>query len=376
MEKFNFQDNASGVDHGSEEASKRLLANSSELFFKPIDSGNKDFSDVITNKMDQSGVGSSKFELKSLNDPTDDNSAKDPTNPAFDLKSIIKMPERDTASDIRPYEPAKDESKAADPDNKPQESDTLSFDSLKALERGMPLERATALTAVNNFLKDNFDKFDKNKDSLVTGAELTESLKGQNTDGYGEKVLGFLNDSLNTLGIEPDYWGSRYGFTRNTLQRNEQKIVNYNDYRARQKALVPDANELADFGLKNFDSIDTNGDNRVTRWELGKAINNAPDAESRHQLSEMQENYKYLVNGPMGFTLNNYRRFFKDYISRERLSEYAREQYSARYARENGFATGFKQAKADLGKWAMGASEQEARGYLMGEKRLGDAGWF
>ncbi|MEZ4538048.1 MAG: hypothetical protein R3D26_24070 [Cyanobacteriota/Melainabacteria group bacterium] len=69
MEKFNFQDNASGVDHGSEEASKRLLANSSELFFKPIDSGNKDFSDVITNKMDQSGVGSSTFELEVVKRP-------------------------------------------------------------------------------------------------------------------------------------------------------------------------------------------------------------------------------------------------------------------------------------------------------------------
>ncbi|MEZ4538047.1 MAG: hypothetical protein R3D26_24065 [Cyanobacteriota/Melainabacteria group bacterium] len=67
---------------------------------------------------------------------------------------------------------------------------------------------------------------------------------------------------------------------RNTpAEKTSKKIVNYNDYRARQKALVPDAYELLT-STENFDSIDTNGDNRGYSGELGKAISNAPDAES------------------------------------------------------------------------------------------------
>ena len=69
----------------------------------------------------------------------------------------------------------------------------ISIGSLQSVKKGMPLEEANALTAVHNFLKINFNAFDRNQDSKVTSEELSKGLERIKGD---ERTKGLIRLTL------------------------------------------------------------------------------------------------------------------------------------------------------------------------------------
>ena len=293
--------------------------------------GNNDFLDLVKREFEGSG-DQKQADKPETNTP--------PNNlPGFGTTESAPKPVAPDRPEVKkkPAEQTEPESRYLTHDE--FEPDTTS---LRQLKKGMPIGEATTLSAVHDFLKDNFNRFDKNDDRLVTRSELSEGISEVGSEETRQALTEIFEDyGFNTsVGLKHD--GAISSIHVNQFKL---KLDNYKSFRARQKSLIPDYYDMANYGVANFESIDTNKDELITRSELSKALEKTSDDKSRRNIQGLLDNFRYVAHGPVGLPRSRYSSIFDRNITREKLYDFVDQQYGGKYEKEHGIIANFKLSK-------------------------------